>query len=85
MFAIEQRLAEAHWPAEQNRDMNKLYNLVKTESLVEVAPDFDWPAYLEAASLGGRAELMGSQLSYFQALCAPCSPIPSSGCCPACT
>ncbi|MBK6288535.1 MAG: M13 family metallopeptidase [Pseudomonadales bacterium] len=68
VFAIEQRLAEAHWPAEQNRDMNKLYNLVKTESLVEVAPDFDWPAYLEAASLGGRAELMVSQLSYFQAL-----------------
>ncbi|MBP8926291.1 MAG: hypothetical protein KBG75_10575, partial [Pseudomonadales bacterium] len=68
VFVIEQRLAEAHWPAEQNRDMKKLYNLVKAESLAEVAPNFDWPAWIEAAGLAGRTDLMLSQLSYFQKL-----------------
>lgn len=68
VFAIEQRLAAAHWPAEQNRDMKNLYNLVRKESLAEVVPNFDWSAYLEAAGLGERADLMVSQLSYFQAL-----------------
>jgi putative endopeptidase len=33
-----------------------------------VAPKFAWPAFLEAAGLGGRADLMLSQLSYFQEL-----------------
>ena len=64
VFAIEQRLAELHWPAEENRDMKKLYNMVPAAQLAAVAPDFAWPQYIDAAGFGARPELMAAQLSY---------------------
>ncbi|MBK9469483.1 MAG: M13 family metallopeptidase [Gammaproteobacteria bacterium] len=64
VFAIETRLAELHWPAEENRDMKKLYNMVPAAQLASLAPDFAWPRYIDAAGLGARPELMAAQLSY---------------------
>ena len=66
VFAIEKRLAELHWPAEENRDMKKLYNMVPAAELAAVAPGFAWPQYIDAAGLGGRPELMAAQLSYMK-------------------
>jgi predicted metalloendopeptidase len=66
VFAIERRLAELHWPAEENRDMKKLYNMVPVAELAAVAPGFAWPQYLEAAGLGTRPALMAAQLSYVE-------------------
>ncbi|MBK9470613.1 MAG: hypothetical protein IPO20_22690 [Gammaproteobacteria bacterium] len=63
MFAIEARLAELHWPAE-DRDMKKLYNMVPAAQLASLAPDFAWPRYIDAAGLGARPELMAAQPSY---------------------
>jgi putative endopeptidase len=64
VYAIEQRLAELHWPAEENRDMKKLFNMVPAAQLAAVAPDFAWSQYIDAAGLGARPELMAAQLSY---------------------
>jgi len=64
VFAIEKRLAELHWPAEENRDMKKLYNMVPAAQLATLAPDFAWPRYIDAAGLGARPELMAAQPSY---------------------
>jgi predicted metalloendopeptidase len=66
VYAIEARLAEAHWPAEENRDIRKLYNLVAVGELPRLAPDFAWGPYLEAAALGGRPEIMLAQLDYLK-------------------
>ena len=38
VFAIETRLAELHWPAEENRDMKKLYNRVPAAQLASLDP-----------------------------------------------
>ena len=64
VFAIETRLAELHWPAEENRDMKKLYNMVPAAQLASLAPDFAWPRYIDAEGLGARPELMAAQPSY---------------------
>lgn len=68
VYAIEQRLAAAHWPAEENRDMKKLYNMVPAAELATVAPDFAWPQYVDAAGLGARPELMAAQLGYVRGI-----------------
>jgi len=68
VYAIEQRLAEAQWPAEENRDMKKLYNMVPVAELPQIAPDFAWPQYIDAAGLGARRELMAAQLDYVRAI-----------------
>ena len=68
VIAIENTIAEAHWPVEQNRDIQALYNLRETANLSEVSGDVDWNAYLEGAGLAGRPELVVGQLSYFESL-----------------
>ena len=68
VYAIEQRLAEAQWPAEENRDMKKLYNMVRVTELPQIAPDFAWPQYIDAAGLGARPELMAAQFDYVRGI-----------------
>jgi predicted metalloendopeptidase len=64
IYAIEHVLAEVQWPAEENRDIKKLYNMVKVEELPTLSPGFAWAPYLEASGLGGRPEVMAAQLDY---------------------
>ncbi|MFM7783405.1 MAG: M13 family metallopeptidase [Gammaproteobacteria bacterium] len=68
VMAIEMRLAEAHWPTEENRDLRKLHNMVATADLAKTAPGIPWKAYLDAAGIGDRPELMAAQLSYVKGL-----------------
>ncbi len=68
VYAIEQRLAAAQWPAEENRDMKKLYNMVPATELTRLAPDFAWSRYIDAAGLGARPELMAAQLGYVRSI-----------------
>jgi len=68
VYAIEKRLAEAQWPAEENRDVRKLYNMVPTADLPEAAPGIDWRAFLDAAGIGDRPEVMAAQLDYVKGL-----------------
>lgn len=67
-IAIETRIAEGHWPPEENRNIPALYNLMATDSLSEVDAEVDWQAYLEAAGLGNRSEIVVAQKSYFESM-----------------
>jgi putative endopeptidase len=51
VYALEVRIAEAHWPAEQRRDADKTYNLMSIEQLEKLAPQYPWNAAFAAAGI----------------------------------
>ena len=55
-IALETRLAEAHWPIEQTRDLDKTYNKMTRDQIKKLAPDFPWDKYLGAAELKTQKE-----------------------------
>jgi putative endopeptidase len=61
IVAFETKLAEAHWSREQNRDRDKTYNPMTIQQLVEMAPGFDWRAFLDATGLGAAGQAIVSQ------------------------
>jgi len=64
VLALEQRLAEAQWPAEENRDPQKIYNPMTPAELAAKAPGLDWAALFAAAGLPAVDKLSVSQPSY---------------------
>jgi putative endopeptidase len=69
VLELETRLAQAHWTKVENRDPVKTYNKVAIDALCELAPRYDWAAYLNAAQLDGRIDyVIVSQPSYLAAL-----------------
>lgn len=47
IIALEEKIAEAHWPRADLRDPDKTYNLMKVSDLKTEAPGFDWQVYLD--------------------------------------
>ena len=71
---LETALAKGQWTRVQNRDPVKTYNRVEVGDL---APGFDWPAWLEGAGVAGRsADVIVSQPSYLATLSAQLSATP---------
>lgn len=70
IFALETRLANAHWTRVQNRDAEKTYNKYDLKALAALTPAFDWNAFLAGAQLpaGKVAAVNVTQPSYFSAL-----------------
>ncbi|MBX6365865.1 MAG: M13 family metallopeptidase [Gemmatimonadetes bacterium] len=68
IVALETMLAEKQWPRAKNRDRDATYNKMPVVRLAELAPSFDWAAYLKAAGLGGATEVVVRQPDYIQAL-----------------
>ena len=70
ILEIETRLAQGHWERAETRDVQKTYNLTTFEELRELAPAFDWDAYVR--NLGGTeetlAEVVVRQPSYLSHL-----------------
>ena len=64
IFAIETKLANAHWSRVQNRDRTKTYNKMTIAQLSELAPGFDWSAFLNAAELAQATEVVVRQPDY---------------------
>jgi endothelin-converting enzyme/putative endopeptidase len=62
VLRIETALAGGHWDRVESRDVQKTYNLTTLEQLRELAPAFDWDAYIEA--LGGDAPSHSVQASF---------------------
>jgi putative endopeptidase len=54
VYALEERLAKAHWTREQQRDANKRYNLWTQADFAAKAPGLDWDAFLSAAGFAGQ-------------------------------
>jgi len=55
VFALEARIADAHWPAADRRDADKTYNPMTLAELAAFAPQFPWSAYLGAAGVSAQA------------------------------
>jgi endothelin-converting enzyme/putative endopeptidase len=66
LLGLETRLAEVSWPAADLRDLNAIYNLMDRDAMKEMAPDFDWVMYLDAAGLGDQEEIMMETPSFFK-------------------
>ena len=54
VLEIETELAKGHWERSETRDVQKTYNLTTLAELHELAPNFDWDAYV--TNLGGSEE-----------------------------
>ncbi len=70
IYAIESRLATAHWTRVQNRDAEKTYNRHDRAALAKLMPSFDWDAFLRGAQIPSEkvAAVNVTQPSYFEAL-----------------
>ncbi len=70
IYAIESRIANAHWTRVQNRDAEKTYNRYDRAALAKLTPSFDWDAFLRGAQIPAeKAPAVNvTQPSYFEAL-----------------
>ena len=55
VYAIEERIADAHWDRVAARDAVRSYNRVSDQELAELAPGWDWAAYAEGLGAPGGA------------------------------
>ena len=69
ILKLETQIAKAQWSNVQNRDVQKLYNIYKTEDLAKLSPKIDWQAYLQGLGLTDKIQtIQVVQPSYFKAL-----------------
>lgn len=69
ILKLETQIAKAQWSNVQNRDVQKLYNIYKTEDLAKLSPKTDWQAYLQGLGLTDKIQtIQVVQPSYFKAL-----------------
>lgn len=54
VLALEKKLATAHWPSEETRDVDATYNKLSPSELAALAPAFDWDTYLTALELASQ-------------------------------
>ncbi|MDO8681736.1 MAG: M13-type metalloendopeptidase [Acidobacteriota bacterium] len=76
IFALETRLARAHWTNVENRDAVKTYNKVTLADLGKQFPGFDWPAWTAELGVGGNAAVVVSQPSYLKAFAGAVNELP---------
>ncbi|HEY6984792.1 MAG TPA: M13 family metallopeptidase [Rhodanobacteraceae bacterium] len=68
IVAFETELAKAQWTKVDLRDPIKGYNKTEIAKLSAIAPGFDWDAYLEAAGIKGKVDVVNlGQPSYITA------------------
>ena len=70
IYALESRIAKAHWTRVQNRDAEKTYNRYDRAALAKLMPAFDWDAFLRGAQIPAEKvpAVIVTQPSYFEAL-----------------
>ena len=70
ILAFENRIAEAHWTPEQNRNRDETYNEYTIARLAEEAPGFPWQAYYTAVGVGDVPRLIVRQDTAMPAIAA---------------
>ena len=69
VYEFERELALIQWPAEELRDIQRMYNVLNVADLPdEVTRAFDWGAMLGAAHLENADEIIVTQVDYVRAL-----------------
>jgi len=56
IFALETKIAKAHWPRVDSEDVHKANNRWKRADFASKAPGLDWNAYFKAAGLGAQGD-----------------------------
>ena len=70
VYDLERAIAEAHWPAADRREAEKMYNPMTISELRSLAPGFPWNAYIEAARIplqspkGERRVVVGEKSAF---------------------
>jgi predicted metalloendopeptidase len=67
VLSIETKLADAQWTRTELRDANKRYNKYQVSQLSELAPEFPWYFFFEAAQVPDLKELNVATPSFFEA------------------
>lgn len=65
ILAFETRLAEQHWTAVQNRQIDKIYNPMTVAELAAAAPGFDWSAWADGAGIAHVPTLIAANNTAF--------------------
>ncbi|MGD9968304.1 MAG: M13 family metallopeptidase [Hyphomonadaceae bacterium] len=78
ILAFETLIAERHWPIADRRERERTYNLRTRDQVRALSPGFPWDAHLEAAGLGGVAEIVVGELSAIGPLAELCLATPVS-------
>ncbi|HEX8572498.1 MAG TPA: M13-type metalloendopeptidase [Allosphingosinicella sp.] len=65
VFALETKIAEAHWTRAESRNRDKTYNLMTPAELQAQAPGFPWAAFLDAAGVGPAERAIVAQNTAF--------------------
>jgi putative endopeptidase len=76
IFALESRLAKAHWTNVENRDAVKTYNKFQVADLNKQFPGFDWNAWTTELGVSGIPAVVVNQPSYVKAFAATVSELP---------
>jgi predicted metalloendopeptidase len=63
VMAFETAVAKLQWPIEKRRDVDATYNPRTKAQLVAYAPGFPWQTFLDAQQLGGRKDVVLSELT----------------------
>jgi putative endopeptidase len=63
IYALEEKIAKAHWTRVQSRQIQNLYNPMTKAELAAKLPGLDWKAYLNAAGIGGEEKIIVAQPS----------------------
>jgi putative endopeptidase len=70
IVAFETQIAEASWTKTQQRDDDNMYNAYETAKLAELAPGFDWTAFLTGAGLTKAAHVVAQENTAFPKIAA---------------
>jgi endothelin-converting enzyme/putative endopeptidase len=63
IIALETAISKVQWPAEDRRDIDKIYNPMTRAKLAKLAPQFDWNATLAKAGLTGAKQVIVTEPS----------------------
>ncbi len=65
IVALETEIARVSWTRAEQRDDNKMYNRVETAKLADMAPGFDWTAFMAGAGLTQVSHLVVQENTAF--------------------
>jgi putative endopeptidase len=68
IYALEERMANAHWTSAKRRERDLTYNLYTIEELQSYAPDFPWTDMMAEMDLDGESEFVVRENDAIQAL-----------------
>ena len=76
IFALETRLAKAHWTNVESRDAVKTYNKIATADLANQFPGFDWAAWTTELGVSDATSFVVNQPSYVKEFAATVNELP---------